>query len=225
MCRSPRPRVWSAGGPRRDAAEPGAGAARRPARGRRDAQRLGAARAAGRGELGRRQLERPGRGAAPPARRAAGPLAARERDGVDGLLEYAILWQDWPVEDATWENAEEIKKTAPNAVKEHVIINSDQYSSYDSVRDKLTSYREATANESEGPFPMELDAITHKGKGKGSRKEGRPQQQRRRRCRCCRLHRSLLPSRMGRMPLRQRRGGLEASCAALSRRAPRLAPS
>ena len=54
----------------------------------------------------------------------------------------------------------------------------------------------------------------------GGRQRGRQHGLRRCRRRCCRLRRygSLLPPRIERMPLRQRRGGLEASCGALSRR-------
>ena len=41
-----------------------------------------------------------------------------ERDSADGGLEYAIKWEGWPAEDMTWESAKEIKKSAPNAVRD-----------------------------------------------------------------------------------------------------------
>ena len=39
-----------------------------------------------------------------------------ERKTDKGEIEYAIKWLGWPAEDMTWEPAQDIRKSAPNAV-------------------------------------------------------------------------------------------------------------
>ena len=48
---------------------------------------------------------------------------------------------------------------APESIKEHIYINSEKFSTYESIRDKLATYIESKSKEEQDSCPMDLDAL------------------------------------------------------------------